>query len=127
MVRENRVKAYRFSSDDLVGDAISVYTAWPLNGLLQSVQIMANNYTATGSLLLVTSGTGEVIWSIASGTATGNISSSGTTYIRATTKGTDNSNQSGLSYAEIPLMDVYQLKGGVGVNKSGAGFNIYYI
>ena len=130
-MRDNRIKVYRFNPGSLVAAAdttLSTYTAWPLNGLIQSIQYTANNYTATGSIYLRVSGTGEVIWSIASsGTSTGNVAGSDVVFPRAITRGTENSSQSGLSYAEIPVNSILQLDGGLGVSKSGTGFNIAYI
>jgi len=131
MVRENRIKIYRFNPENLVGGAdslLNTYTAYPLNGLIQSIQYTENNFVGTGSIYLRASGTGEIIWSIpSSGTGIGNIAGSDVVFPRASTKGTDNSNQSGLNYAEIPVNTILQLDGSIGVSKSGTGFNIIYI
>lgn len=128
-MRENRIKTLRFGALTANSSGvISLNSSWPINGFIQGVQILANNFTATGSLSLTISGTGDSILSFTSGTATSNIAVSGTHYIRAYARGPDNSTLSGLAYTEIPVNDVITLAfAGVGDSKSGLGLNIIYV
>lgn len=134
MVRENRIKTYKFQQADVTATAasvISAYTEHSLNGLLQSIQVEANNYADAGSLYLSVSGTGETIWSLASGTITGMTSESGTYLPREHARTTANETLSGTAgggvWTEIPLFGVYQLHGGVDPSTSGLGISIGYI
>ena len=131
MVRGNRIKEYRFTTDSLVSadGTLDVYTSFPLNGLLQTVQWAGGNYTATGSLSLTTSGTGEVIWELTSGL--NYAGESFTKFPRASCVTTTNvslGSNVGDEYAEIPLHNVIRFVGaGLGTGKSGLGLNINYI
>src|SRR3990167_9301835 len=60
MLRENRIKNYRFSVGSLTANSdglFSVYSDHVINGTIQSVSIGSNTYTNTGSYLLFQSGT----------------------------------------------------------------------
>src|SRR3990167_4472131 len=60
MIRENRIKNYRFSVGSLTADGdglFSVYSDHVINGTIHSVSVGSNTYTNTGSLLLFQSGT----------------------------------------------------------------------
>lgn len=131
MVRPNRIKSYRYNVGSIVADAsgnMDLYTDYPLNGLIQSIQLLSTNFTDTGSLILTISGTGEQVWGLTSGTALNNVATADVVFPRATTRGTNNSDQSGLSYAEIPINSVLRLMGsGLGNVTSGTGFNLQYI
>jgi len=134
MVRESRIKTYEFPAGSLVGAGASgnfvLYTDWSLNGRLQAVQVKANNFSAAnGKLILQVSGTGEIIWQLASGTNTGTVAQSGVYFPRGHARTTDNISlaTSGI-YAEIPLFGNYMLTGSeVGKGKSGTGFVMSYI
>jgi len=132
MVRDNRIKTYRFPVGSLVASAggiIDIHTHTPLNGLLQAVEYTGGNYGGTGSLQILLSGTNTQLLVIKSGTAFGNdIATGDAIYPRAITRGTDGSSQSGLNYAEMPLNTVIRIIGsGLGNQKSGTGFSIGYI
>lgn len=133
MVRDHRIENYDFKSGtgQLVGDVFRQDTWRQVNGILMAVKTKENNYGATGSLFLVESGTNNVIWSLTSGTSTGNTSQSGLYYpvtpavnpINATMSGT---NSAGV-YVDIPLFGAYAMIGsGVGASKSGLGVEIIY-
>jgi hypothetical protein len=129
MVRDHRIEIRSFASGGLVGAAYEKYNAMQLNGILLGVRNYDNNYTATGSLILSTSGTGEIIWKLTSGTATGNVAQSGLYYPVAYPVNQANNSLSGTSptTVEIPLFGDYKLEGaGLGVNKSGLGFDLIY-
>ncbi len=132
MVRENRIKEYRFPVSELLADgagAIDIHTNYPLNGLLQAVQWIGGNHTATGSIAITASGTSETIWNITSGL--NNISETFTKFPRASCVTTNNSSLGsnvGDTYAEIPLKYVLRVVGtGLGSITSGVGLNIGYI
>jgi len=134
MVRENRIKSYKFQGTDLAGNSasvINVYSEHPLNGLLQAIQVENNNFAAAGSLYVSVSGTGETVWSLNSGTATGMTSESGNYVVRANARGNTNSAWdlgAGVGIpVEYPLLGNLRLHGGVGPGKSGLGISINYI
>ena len=60
MLRENRIKNYRFNIGSLTANSdglFSVYSDHAINGTIHSVSVGSNTYTNTGSLLLFQSGT----------------------------------------------------------------------
>lgn len=62
MVRSIRIKEYRFSLGSLTASAgglFNVYSDQAINGTLQNIYFGDNSYTATGSLLVFASGTGN--------------------------------------------------------------------
>lgn len=134
MVRENRIKTYKFQGTDLNASAASVLSAFtdhPLNGLLQSIQVESNNFAAAGSLYLSISGTGEIMWTLASGTLTGMTSQSGNYLVRGAPREEDNTVWdlgAGIGVpVEYPINGNLRIHGGVGVSKSGLGISINYI
>ena len=133
MVRENRIKSYKFQGTDTVAGTLvlNAYTEHPVNGLLQSIQVEANNFAAAGSLYLSISGTGENIWALTSGTTPGMTSESGNYVVRTNARGDTNSAWdlgAGVGIpVEYPLLGNLRLHGGVGPGKSGLGISINYI
>jgi len=77
MVRDLRIKEYKFSTTNLtaVGSAatalgsetISAYSTYPINGTIQMVEFVAGNYNPAGSIGIFVSGTNENIMTITSG------------------------------------------------------------
>jgi len=131
MVKDNRIQTYRFATSSLIANAdgnIDIYTSYPLNGNLKSIQNIAGNQTATGSLVFSLSGTGETIFSLISGANC--VSVNFTTYPRAPASNTSNvsiGSAVGDFYVEIPLDTVIRVVGsGLGNLKSGLGLNITY-
>jgi len=128
---QNTIKQYKFDYADCVGNTISEYTDYPLNGMLKGVVIYNNNFTATGSMFLRASGIESTAWSMVSGTTRGiGIGASGLTLPLASTVRTNSTIISGTStaneYTEIPMDSVMHLVGtAVGVNKSGAIAIVY--
>ena len=60
MVRDVRIKEYRFSIGSLTADAnglFNVYSDHVLNGTIQNISVGSNTFTNTGSLLFFQSGT----------------------------------------------------------------------
>ena len=60
MIRENRIKNYRFTVGSLTANSdglFSVYSDHSINGTIHSIYAGSNTYTNTGSLLLFQSGT----------------------------------------------------------------------
>lgn len=133
MVRENRIKSYTFNTGSLTANAMTgshfkSYTDHALNGDLRAIQILASNYQAVGSLLLEVSGTGELIWSLTSGTNSSMVSTAGQYIPVGLLRHTNNNLLSGTSlatYGTIPLFGIYSITGS-GVKGSGTGFTIYY-
>ena len=131
MVRDHRIETYTFSTGSLVGANFDSYTWRPINGILMGVAVADNNFTATGSLSLTVSGLEWPVWSMVSGTTTGNVSVSGIYYPRASMYNRVNVSLSGTNstgvYDDIPLMGIYRLVGsGLGASKSGTGFTLVY-
>jgi len=136
MVRDIRIKTYRFAAGSLAAPAtgnFSEYTERPLNGKLYAIQVQANNYTATGSMFLFVSGTMEKVWGMTSGTITSNVAGSDAYFPRAFCRFSENNTLLSGTTAHtemdlIPLNSVLNLVGsGLGNTKSGTGFNIVYI
>jgi hypothetical protein len=126
MVRENRIKEYRFTTTEITasaGEIISAVSNHVLNGTVQKVEILANNYTTNGSIYLFVSGTNELIWS-RNGTAT----TSGAFYPHVFT--VDQTNVTGSPYVitqRVINSPVYVGGSGLGAGTSGLGINIIYI
>ena len=134
MVRDNRIKEYRFSQADLtpVGAHLDIYTDRPLNGTLQAIEWIAGNHAATGSLTIYSSGgTGTQIWGLVSGTAKHMVAENFVVFPKASTVSTTDVSLSGTAnswYADIPLNGVLHVIGSsFGASKSGLGCNITYI
>jgi hypothetical protein len=129
MVRDHRIETYDFPTGSLIGATISAGTWRSINGILAGVQVKANNWDATGSLILMNTTTGMPVWNLVSGTATGNVAQSGTYYPLAYASTSNNTTLSGTApiTAEIPLFGEYTLTGiGMGTNKSGLGVTLIY-
>jgi hypothetical protein len=126
MVRDHRIETFDFKSG-LVGANFS-NTSWrSINGILHGVNVKDNNFAATGSLLLISEGTGLPVWSLISGTATGNVASSGVYYPVAYAVNQVNATLSGTTTVDIPLFGEYTLVGsGLGASKSGLGVTLIY-
>jgi len=78
MVRDIRIKEYKFTSSDLSGAAVSTstgsahfgaYSQHPLNGTIQAIEYVYNNFAKAGSIGITISGTGETIIACGSDTA----------------------------------------------------------
>ena len=133
MVRDNRIKTYRFADADLTANAggvIDIYSEHPLNGEMLAIQVEGNTYTATGSVWLYVSGTNENLWYMKSGTATSNIAAGDTYFPRAYTRVAEaNTLISGTTgpIEKIPLNSILNFIGsGLGNGTSGVGLNIVY-
>lgn len=133
MVRDHRIQTGKFTS--LVGANFDSYlnavSGLTVNGLLVAIDVGQNNFTATGSLILAKSGLNNVIWTLTSGTAIGNVAQSGPYYIVAPLRDPNNNLLSGTAFGqmttEIPLHGDYRLTGsGLGVGTSGAGVILVY-
>ena len=128
MVRDHRIETYDFKSG-ITGANFSVDSWRSINGTLAGVQVLGNNYAATGSLLLVNKTTGLTAWNLVSGTVTSNVATSGTYYPLAYAVNQVNTTLSGTApvIAEIPLFGEYTLVGsGLGASKSGLGITLIY-
>jgi hypothetical protein len=136
MVRENRIKSYDFTASDLrgtlgAGSTVDAFTSHPINGLIQSIQFVAGNYAATGSIWIRPSGTTNNIITFVSGT-NGNTATSFLAYPRATAIDSSNIAISGANgynrFVEIPINNVIEvIVSGCGVTKSGTSLTITYI
>lgn len=59
MVRDIRVKEYKFSAGSLTADGggeFEVFSDHPINGTIQNIEWQAGNHTTTGSVILFASG-----------------------------------------------------------------------
>lgn len=59
MVRDVRIKEYRFSIGSLTADGggeFEVFSDHPINGTIQNIEWQAGNHTTTGSVILFASG-----------------------------------------------------------------------
>lgn len=142
MVRDIRVKDYKFSSTDLLGIAMGTGSPMaginkysdPINGTIQCIYWKAGNHIATGSFYLGVSGTDAegTILEFTSGTDTNNIGDSWVVYPRATTVRTSMTTISGANgyneFAMIPVNSILRVVvSGTGVDKSGGELSIVYI
>ena len=130
MVRDHRIETYMFPAGSLVGANLSIPTWRSINGLLLGVNIQESNFAATGSLFLKNNLTGQIEWSMQSGTSTGNVAQSGTYYPVVSSSSQNNVLLSGTNYyaySELPLYGEYTLIGsGLGASKSGLGITLIY-
>jgi hypothetical protein len=129
MVRDHRIETFDFLSGGLTGANFDNSSWRSLNGLLIGVQVKENNWAATGSLFVTISGLGYPVWSMISGTNTGNVSASGTYYPVAYANNQTNLSLSGTAptISEIPLFGNIRLVGsGLGASKSGLGVTLVY-
>ena len=138
MVRENRIK-FTVSDDisitDLTataGGVIDVVTPNGINGFIQNISWLAGNHTATGSLFITVSGTGEEILTLTSGATTGNVAANFVKYPRAEAHGLTGIPLSGANgydeFVEIPVATKIRIVGsGLGNGTSGLGVSITYV
>lgn len=134
MVRDIRIKEYRFPIADITSSSAGLfdaYTSHPINGKILSIQRDVSNYTATGSLTLLASGTAQNIWRMISGTIVGAVTLEQVSYPRAFANYEINTVISGTTahteVVEIPVSTVLHLVGsGLGDSKSGISITIQY-
>lgn len=137
MVRDVRIKEFRFSTESLTSDAdgnIDVYTDHPLNGRLWAIHNAGadnpGSWAKIGSLTFSISGADQTIYVWKSGPTT-TIANEGvvtadTHFPRASLRMTSGSPLT--EYDTIPMNSVIRLVGsGLGDSKSGLGINIAYI
>jgi hypothetical protein len=137
MPRPNRIKttdSIDISITDLTATAGGIIDAYtnPVNGFLQNVQWTAGNHTATGSLFITLSGTGESILTMTSGATTGRVNADFISYPRKVADSTLNVTLSGANgfneFTEIPLNSTIHVVGsGMGNGKSGLGLVFTYV
>lgn len=131
MVRDNRIKSYRFTVSELTSAAgnLDIYTQHAVNGTLQKIEFLGGNYTATGSLLLSTSGTTEGIFNFTSGTVQGNVAQA--SFAHPIVYATDLNGVAGSPQTFVQRViggEILRIIGsGLGTGKSGLGLNIIYI
>lgn len=132
-MRPNRVKSCNFSITNLTADTSGNLSteSKAINGVLQKVEFYGGNYTATGSILVTVSGTGESLISYVSGTTRGNVAAGGVVYPQV--KSVDNVGVviSGTGYEAVTCRvinaPVIIVGSGLGNGKSGLGVSIVYI
>lgn len=131
MVRDNRIKTISFPAGSLVADAaglFDVYTHYPPNGTIQKIEFKGGNYTATGSMLLSVSGTGETLLNFSSGTDQGNLADGTIVYPHVFTFDVNSVTGSPNIASQRVINDLVRLVGsGLGNGKSGLGVNVVYI
>ena len=131
MVRPNRVKVLNIVPGSLIADAngnIATFGGFAVNGLIQKIESYGSNFTATGSILVAVSGTGEAIFNWTSGTNQGNVAAVAINYpfmYANTSTGVTGSPQ---AFTQFAANDIVRIIGsGLGASKSGLGLNIYFI
>ena len=132
MIISNRAKEYRFTESEMTAagdESIDVYSKYPLYGNLQAIQWIGGNHTATGSIIVSISGTGETLWALTSGL--NNVSETFTKLPRGscvTANNTSLGSNVGNVYDYIPLRNMIKVEGaGLGSCTSGLGLNIAYM
>lgn len=137
MVRENRIKEYKFSTTNLtaVGSAatalgsetISAYSSNPINGTIQVVEFIAGNFNETGSIGIFVSGTNENIMTITSG-INGYLGANQAFYPFVYTTENDNTTGSLVNTAQRVINSSLWMWGsGLGTGSTASGLNIKYI
>ena len=137
MVRPNRIKEYRFSTTELTAvgsyasalgsETISAYSSEPLNGIVQSVEFIAGNYNATGSVGILVSGTNENILVVTSGTVA-NLGANQSIYPHVFTVDSSNATGSPDAFTQRVINGHLCVWGsGLGTGSSASGLNIKYI
>lgn len=133
MVRENRIKEYRFNPGSLVanaGEVIDTYTSYPLNGTLQMVELLVGNWEDTGSIYITVSGTGETLLYFASGTSMGTTGVGEDQFVYPQVFAVDNTGTAGSPnvMTQRVINSLIRVAGGnLGSGKSGLGLNLKYI
>ena len=129
MVRDVRIKNYTFSIGSLTAAStglFGVYSDHPINGEILKIFIGSNTWTATGSLQLFPSGTtAENIFTITSGTTTGNVSESRIVY-PFVYQVTNLDVQSGAGVNRIVSDPLFLVGSGVGNSTSGLNVTVWY-
>ena len=130
MVRDHRIETYDFNSG-LIGANFDLYTWRSVNGILEAIWIQPNSFDPTGSLFLTISGQGYPVWSLISGTSTGNAASNTAYYPVASNVNQVNTTLSGTNgngvYTDIPLFGTLRLVGsGLGAGTSGTSITVVY-
>lgn len=124
------VEEYTFPVSEITANTaglFDLYTDRSINGMLWSITVLESTFAANGSLILAVSGeTGEEIWR-----RNGTASTSGTSYVRAQLRLTDNALVSGtgnMPVDNIALNSILRLTGsGLGNGTSGLGIKIIYL
>ncbi len=137
MVRENRIKEYRFLTADLIAggsyatalgsETINAYSSYPLNGTIQAIEFIAGNYNAAGSIGILVSGTNESILIITSG-ANAHLGANQVIYPHVFT--TDNTNVTGspdVTTQRIINEKLWMWGSGLGTGSSASGLSLKYI
>jgi hypothetical protein len=126
MVRPNRLKDYTFQGAELKSNAaglFKIYSNNPINGVIQKVEYIKNNYTANGSLYIEISGTNELIWR-----QEGSLDSNAFAYPFAYSTNSNNTTGSPQIGAQFVVNNNISLVGsGVGNITSGTRISVYYI
>lgn len=136
-MRENRIKTIRFGASDLLAGAtghIDAYSKAEPNGMLKAIMLSENNYAATGSLKIETSGDNFALFSFISGTAFNNsvfTDENFTVLPRGYATTTTNVSLSGTTAYEIEEIPLWGRKihvsiSGVGASKSGTEMLLVY-
>jgi hypothetical protein len=129
MVRDHRIETFTFQAGSTIGENFNAYSWRSVNGILMSVWIGSSNYNPTGSLFLTVSGEGYPLWSMISGTVTGDVAQSGAYHPRAYPVNQVNTNLSGTNAVieDIPIFGTLRLCGsGVGAGSSCAEITVVY-
>lgn len=131
MVRDLRIKEFRFESTDLTASAAGRFDSFsnrPLNGTVQKIELLGGNFAATGSIQITISGTGEIIMDLVSGTSQGNVADGTQIYPHVYTFDNSVTTGSPSSATQRTMHDLIRVVGsGLGNAKSGLGLNIIYI
>ena len=64
MIRQDRIRQYNFAVGSLIGDSkyVDTYSDEIVNGEILKISYSGGNWSANGSVWLMTSGTNETIW-----------------------------------------------------------------
>lgn len=131
-MRPNRIKTYTFTPTELTasaGGTLSLYTNHSLNGMIQKIEYLGGNQTATGSLIFTVSGTGENLFNFKSGTIPGNVASGlSANYLFTYAENSAGATGSPQAFTQYSINGVVRIQGsGLGNGTSGLGLNIVYI
>ena len=131
MVRDLRIKEYRFEPSSLTASAAGRFDSYSdrtLNGTIQKIEFLGGNFTATGSLQVSVSGTNEVILQMTSGPSQGNIADGTQIYTHVYTFNNIPTTGSPNTATQRNVNSNVRIVGsGAGNAKSGIGVNIIYI
>lgn len=119
-----------FTASQLTASAGGVVTAAytpAINGPILAIRGFGSNFTATGSLQFLESGTDLPILNFTSGTAQGNVAAK--FGVRPAVYGFGPSAESGSPYLTLPPVvngPIYVIGSGLGNGKSGAGISVLW-